>query len=200
MKNHDQILLKLTFALSFFCFSGGALAKGSAVRIGVLDMQKIILSVDEGKNARDELAKEIKAKESEFKKQKKELDALNRSWKKEAAMLSEQARLRKQQEFQQKFMALRSAEMEFQGNIKKKEAQVTQKIAFKVAKIVDTMAKEQNIDTVFERNSSGLMYVKGPIDLTDKVIAKYGKANSSKKVGKNLTEKDPKKVKKVSKT
>ena len=58
-------------------------------------------------------------------------------------------------------MALRNSEMEFQGSIKKKEAEVTQKIAIKVAGIVDTIAKKQDIDTVFERNSSGFALCQG---------------------------------------
>ena len=45
-------------------------------------MQKIILSVEEGKTAREKLGKEIKSKEQEFRKKKEELDAMNKSWKK----------------------------------------------------------------------------------------------------------------------
>ncbi len=71
-------------------------------KFGVLDMQAVILAVDEGKKARAELEAEIKAKEKEFEEKKKGLDKLNEDWKKQAAMLSESARMQKQQEFQEK--------------------------------------------------------------------------------------------------
>ena len=192
MKKSSCTVLKYSLIMGLSFASAIAVGKSARVRIGIIDMQKIILSVEEGKTAREKLGKEIKSKEQEFRKKKEELDAMNKSWKKEAAMLSEQARIRKQQEFQKKFMALRNSEMEFQGSIKKKEAEVTQKIAIKVAGIVDTIAKKQDIDTVFERNSSGLLYVKDPLDLTDQVISSYEKAGGKKKVGKTENSSKPK--------
>ena len=44
---------------------------------------------------------------------------MNQDWKTQAALLSEQAKMKKQQEFQQKFMQLRNDEMKFQQTIKK---------------------------------------------------------------------------------
>lgn len=151
-------------------------AKG---RYGVVDMQSVILAVDEGKEARAGLEKEIRAKEEEFGKKKAELDKMNEEWKGQSAILSEAAKTQKQQEFQEKFMALRNAEMEFQGDIKKKEQKATQKIAMKVAGMVDKMAKEKALEVVFESNSSGLLYLDSPTDLTKDVIAAYNRMKGS---------------------
>ena len=101
-----------------------AFAKEDGFNIGTVDMQRIILTVEEGKEARAKLEIEIKAKESEFFKQKQELDKMNKDWKDQSPLLSEEARIRKQQEFQEKFVQLRNSEMEFQAEIKKKENQV----------------------------------------------------------------------------
>src|SRR5690606_19902543 len=68
-------------------------------KYAVIDMQAVILNVSEGKKARDNLKKEIDAKEKELMKEKTELDKLNEEWKSQAALLSEAARLKKQQEF-----------------------------------------------------------------------------------------------------
>lgn len=144
-------------------------------KFGVVDMQQVILSVEEGKQARAALEKEIKTKEAELLKQKEELDKLNKDWKDQAALLSEDARLKKQQEFQEKFLALRNAEMEFQANIKRKEQKATQQIAVKVASVVDTLARTKKLTGVFETNSAGLLYLDQPVDLTQEVIAEYSK-------------------------
>lgn len=145
-------------------------------RYGVVDMQQVILSVEEGKAARSSLEKEIKAKEAELTKQKEELDKMNKEWKDQAALLSEDARMKKQQEFQEKFLSLRNAEMEFQANIKRKEQKATQQIAIKVAGIVDQIAKSKKLAAVFETNSAGLLYLDAPVDLTQDVINDYGKS------------------------
>jgi outer membrane protein len=157
------------------CMGGVAKAQEKVQKYGVVDMQGVILAVDEGKDARATLEKEIKGKESEFSKKKGELDKMNEEWKTQAALLSEAAKAQKQQEFQEKFMGLRNAEMEFQNEIKKKEQRATQKIAMKVATLVDKMAREKKLDAVFETNSSGLLYLDNPVDLTKDVVAAYNK-------------------------
>lgn len=144
-------------------------------KFGIVDMQQVILSVEEGKVARDALEKEIKAKEAELLKQKEELDKLNKEWKDQGPLLSEEARMKKQQDFQEKFLALRNSEMEFQANIKRKEQKATQEIAVKVAKVVDDIAKTKKLAAVFEANSAGLLYLEAPVDLTQSVITEYGK-------------------------
>lgn len=159
----------------------------SASEFGVINMQKLILNVEEGKSARKNLEEEIKKKEQDFLKQKNELDELNKSWQSNAALLSNDAKMKKQKEFQEKFMALRNAEMGFQNEIKQKEQQVTQGIAIKAAQIVNDLAKKKHMKIVFEANSSGLVYVDNPIDLTDEVIKEF--KQKSTVISKNETDK-----------
>lgn len=172
----------VSLVLTTLIISQGAIAKEKA-RYAIVDMQSVILNVDEGKQARASLEKEIKAKESELLEQKKELDKMNSEWKDQAALLSEDARLKKQQEFQQKFMELRNSEMAFQQEIKRKEQLATQKIAVSVSKFVNELAKKRGFEMVFETNSAGLLYLKDPVDLTKEVINSFG-ANGKKKTGK----------------
>ena len=169
--------------LALLLITVSSAASASRLKTGIVNMQKIILQVEEGKAAKLQLQKEIKEKEVEFKKQKAELDELNASWKRQAALLSEEARMKKQADFQQKFMKLRNEEMQFQSIIKQKEVAATQKIAMNVAAIVDKLAKKKNLDVVFETNSSGLMYAKDPVDLTNDVIASYDKNSQKGKAG-----------------
>ena len=157
-----------------------AKAAESAGKYGVVDMQQVILTVEEGKAARAALEGEIKTKEAELGKQKEELDKMNGEWKNQAALLSEDARMKKQQEFQEKFLNLRNAEMEFQANIKRKEQKATQQIAVKVAQVVDQIAKAKKLIAVFETNSAGLLYLESPVDLTQDVITEYSKRPPAK--------------------
>jgi outer membrane protein len=134
-------------------------APATGGKYAVVDMQAVILNVEEGKQARAELEKQIKAKEK--------------------------ARLSKQKEFQEKFMSLRSEEMSFQNEIKGKEQAATQKIAIAVSKLVNEMAKQRGLEMVFETNSAGLLYLKDPVDMTKDVIdafeAQSKKGNTAKK-------------------
>lgn len=170
--------LSLAAVLSFSS-AGLAVAKPGEGKYGVVDMQAVILNVEEGKQARASLEKEIKDKEKDLLKKKEELDKMNEDWKKQAPLLNEQARMSKQQEFQEKFMALRGEEMKFQNEIKGKESQATQKIAISVTRLVNDIAKERGLEMVFETNSAGLIYLKDPVDLTKDVITAF-EENSKK--------------------
>lgn len=163
--------------LGIALFGTHALQAKDGIKVGVVDMQKVILSVGEGKAARADLEKEIKAKETEFQKKKEELDKLNKDWKDQGAVLSEEAKMRKQKDFQEKFMDMRNAEMAFQSEVKRKEGVATQKIAMKVSKIVNDLGTKKELDMVFETNSSGLMYAKNPVDLTPETITLFDKEN-----------------------
>ena len=163
--------------------TGKVEAKTNA-KYAVVDMQRVILNVEEGKKARATLKKEIQSKEKELMKKKQELDKLNKDWKSQAALLSEQARMKKQQEFQQRFLELRNAEMTFQQELKRKEQKATQKIAISVARLVEKMAVERKVEAVFETSSAGLLYLKDPLDMTADVIKRYETTSKDKKVAK----------------
>lgn len=161
-----------------------AVAKPEAgARYAVVDMQRVILSVEEGKQARAQLEKEIKAKEKDLLKKKEELDKLNKDWKEQAPLLSDEAKMKKQQEFQEKFMSLRNEEAGFQAEIKRKEQMATQKIAIAVAELVNQLAEKQGFEMVFETNSAGLLYLKNPVDLTGDVIKAYEQKSKSNQKG-----------------
>ena len=173
--------MKASLTLLFAALLAAPVARAESLagKFGVVDMQQVILSVEEGKTARAQLESEIKAKEAELGKEKEALDKMNNEWKNQAALLSEDARMKKQQEFQEKFLNLRNSEMEFQAQIKRKEQKATQGIAMKVAGVVDKIAKEKKLAAVFETNSAGLLYLEQPVDLTQEVISAYAKLPKS---------------------
>lgn len=145
----------------------------AASKYAVVDMQTVILNVSEGKAARKKLEVQIKAKEKSLQKEKEALDKMNKDWKSQAPLLSESARFKKQQEFQEKFMNLRNEELKFQQEIKQKEQEATQKIAVSVTKLVSELAKKRGYEMVFETSSAGLVYLKDPVDITKEVITAY---------------------------
>ena len=166
-----HLRLVVLFAASMMAGASGAFA----AKYGIIDMQAVILNVDEGKAARSDLEKKIKSKEAEFGKRRDELDKMNKDFQGQSALLSEEARLNKQKEFQEKFLAMRNDEMAFRDQVKQDEQKATQGIAAKVEGIVKKMAAEKGLDVVFEINNAGLLYLAQPVDLTKDVIAAYGK-------------------------
>jgi outer membrane protein len=180
----------LTSALILLFASPLMALESPAPKHGVINMQEIILNVADGKAARASLEKEIKEKEAYFLKQKQELDRLNEEWEKQSKLLSEEAKIEKQKEFQKKFMTQRNAEGEFQQQIKQKEMEATQKIAMKAAKIADELMNKNNLEIVYEANQAGIVAIRNAKDLTKEAIALYDADVSNKKEAKPESKKD----------
>jgi len=188
-KNMFRLLRNAMLLCGLFGFASSLVAvtavsqaqNESKNRYAIIDMQAVILNVEEGKQARSALEAEIRKKEADLMKQKEELDKMHQEWQGNAALLSESARMTKQQEFQEKFLGLRQAEMQFQQEIQRKEQEATQKIAISVSRVVEQLADERGFAAVFEVNSSGLVYLRDPVDLTREVIEVYGKDSKTAK-------------------
>lgn len=164
------------------------------IKNGTINMQQVILNVKEGQEARKSLEQEIKKKQDEWKKEQEKLAQISQELKEKGPLLSNEAKLKKQQIIQEKLMELRKSEMIFQNEVKQKEAAATQKIAIKVQKITEKLAKDQNLIAVYETNSSGLLYLSNRIDLTDKVIKEFEKMTNKKTKKINLSKKNPSKT------
>jgi outer membrane protein len=167
-----KVLLSIILALQ-----GSLAAASSSVKFGIVDMQKVILEVAEGKEAVAQLRKEISAKEKELTRSKDSLEGLGEELKKQSPLLSEDAKARKQRDFQEKLFEFRQAEAAFQNEIKQKEQQATSDIASKASRIVQDLAQTSHLSAVFEASSMALLYVDSPEDLTSKVIARYDLAH-----------------------
>lgn len=170
---------KLVFlVVSLFVISG--VAQAAEQKFGVVDLQDVILKVEDGKRAKAQLQKEVDKKEAELKKEKAQIEKLGQDA--QAKFLSEDAKLEKQKELQERIVKYQKEGMDFQAELKRKEQEMTQKITQQVSGIVESIAKEKGLTAVFELNSSGLLYLKESVNLTDEVIKQYNsKSKKSKK-------------------
>ena len=169
----------LVVAVSFMFMVHGVLF-GAEQKFGVVDLQDVILKVEDGKRAKAQLQKEVDKKEAELKKEKASIEKLGQDA--QAKYLSEDAKLEKQRELQERIVKYQKEGMDFQTELKKKEQEMTQKITQQVSGIVEEISKEKELTAVFELNSSGLLYLKESVNLTDEVIKRYNaKAKKSKK-------------------
>ncbi len=154
--------------------TGQAFAKAKA-KYGVYSMQKIVFSVEEGKKAKTKLQAYMQEKMKELENEKKLIDNLGKELQSQAALLSEEARVRKQEEVQKRVLEFRNLEMKAQQDIKQREMQATQDIVLKVSGLVKIIAEQKKLELVFDQGVMMSSYIKDPIDLTDQLIKDYDK-------------------------
>jgi outer membrane protein len=137
-----------------------------------VDLQRALLEVDEGKNAKVKL-------KGEFEKKQKVLDGEQESLKKDkdeldkrAMAMSEDARRTKEGELQQKLMEVTNHWQSMQKELQEKERGLTSAIFQKMEGVIADIATAEGLTFVFDR-SAGLVYAPTSLDLTNELVRKY---------------------------
>ncbi|MFZ8932486.1 MAG: OmpH family outer membrane protein [Bacteriovoracaceae bacterium] len=158
----------LVFAL-LFSFSA------SATLVGTVDVQKVLLSVKEGIKVRDKLKKEFEKKQAELKKEEDKIRKAQEDFKKQSLVLSDAAKIKKQESIQKMIMALQQKSMGYQKEIQGLEAELKKPLLNKIRKIVEEVSKKEKVDLTFELSVAPIIYAKNQKNLTDLVIKAYDK-------------------------
>jgi len=142
-------------------------------KIGVVDIQEAIQSVNEGKSARSKLEKEVEKKKAELQKEESSIKKMNEEFQKQAMVLNEKARTKKQNELQERMMKFRETAGRSQMELQKKEQELTQPILEKMRSIIEEMAKQKGYDIVLEKTTAGVVFSTGKDDLTEELVKAY---------------------------
>jgi outer membrane protein len=142
-------------------------------RFAVVDLQRCIKESIEGKKVfeklkgeKDAMQKKLDIKQNELVKLKEELD-------KQSMMLSVDAQEDKAKDFQRKQRDFKYLYEDLTQELRKAEAEERRRLIKELERVVLDIGKKENYLFVFERRSSGIMYMDNVIDITDKVIEAY---------------------------
>ena len=151
-----------------------ALISSSAVvaqsRVGVVDAQQVIYKSVKGKALLQSLNNYVQQKQNQIKQVVAEAQQTEKEYKTKLASLSDEKKL-----------AMQKKLSDYQTRIKrmqedaKRELQVKQKEGFEkfqklLQPIIDQIAKEKNLDVVFNLAQSGIVYLSPNADLTAEAI------------------------------
>jgi outer membrane protein len=162
-------------------FSGGSLintaqAADDTTKIATVDMQKALQSVDEGKKAKSQLETEFNAKKKQLSAEETSLRKITEDFKKQAAVMSDEARARKQGEIQEKVAKFQEETQKSQMEIQQKERELTDPILNRLRGVIQTIAKSRGYSTVLEKNDNVVLFSLDKDDLTTEVIAAFNKS------------------------
>lgn len=151
-----------------------------AVTVGMIDMQKVLFTIDEGKKVRSRLEKTFNQKKTQLKKEEDKLKKAKEDFDKQVSVLSEKARARKQQELQKMLLALENTRQKFQAEISKLEKELTAPILQKIKSVVEEASKNRKVTMSFEKSTAPILYAEKTVDLTDDVIKLHNKKHPVK--------------------
>jgi outer membrane protein len=170
-----RIITALIIALTLPLASAALGADG--VKLGSVDVQKILLNSAAGKEAKEQLAVRANKYEGEKNSREEELKKLKSELEKQSVLLSESTRSAKEKDYQQKLKEYQRFLKDAQDDLQGKNDELTNKIVETIVKIIQEYGRKNGYTIVFVKND-GMIYVDEKADLTDEILKTF---NASRK-------------------
>ena len=138
-------------------------------KIGYVDLQRTLNETKAGKAARDRLEADKKRKQSEIDKQQADLKKEFEAFEKQKVVLKDDARLKKERELQDKYVALQNKFLALQQDLSKAEAKLTREILEKAGKIIEDIARGAGYTMIVEKNEGAVLWADPSNDITSEL-------------------------------
>lgn len=179
MKMNQSVISGVVgFAMAFA--ASGAFAAGetaSGIKIGTVDMNKALQTVEAGKKAKSQLEKEIETRKKALQTEEAALKKLKEELEKQSLAMSDEARAKKGGEFQQRAMKFQESGVKIQQELMAKEQELTKPIVQKMRAIIAELSKAKGYNVVLEKNENTVLFSEEKDDLTQEVITKFNQGN-----------------------
>jgi len=141
------------------------------VKIGVIDTQKIMRESKAARNARATFLKDVEAKRNTLNEKQKEVQTLQEEIKSKGKDMAESVRKEKNEKLSQEIKEFNRLKSDFEEELKKKDAELTQKLLKEIQDIVTEYRKKEKYAIIHDKQT--LVSYDEAIDITDKIIKLY---------------------------
>lgn len=165
----------LTSALLLLVTAGAATAQGS-LKLGVIDVERILTDSTRGKKALEELTKLRDQKNNDLQARKTEVEQLRERFAESRLTLAEDKLADMERQLEDKTLELRRAQDDAQREVQKKQQEEFAKIEREIMPIIQAVGKENGYTMIFNKFQGGLVFADDSVDVTDVVIERFNTA------------------------
>ncbi len=169
------VLAVAVAAVPAFAQSAAAPAPAAApIKIGVIEVQRIVQESAIGKESLARVQKLQQAKQEDLVKRQKELRDLEQKIQDQGKALSEDAMEKVQKDYQAKAVELKRFQDDAQRELEEAQRKELGELEKRIMPVINEVAREQGYQLVFNKFNSGLLYADDKsVDLTDAVITRF---------------------------
>jgi outer membrane protein len=145
--------------------------KESVIKLGVVNMAKILRDSKAAKMANDILKKDADEKNSFLNAKQKEIQAMEAELKSDDLKLASDERREKMEKHAKESRDLKRQIEDLSVEYKKKDAEFAQKITVEAIKIIKDYQQKENFTAIF--STANVIAVDDTVDITDEIIKLY---------------------------
>lgn len=163
--------MKYWLVVAMLVFSSPAAFAQEKIKIGFIDIQRVISESQAGKRAKDRFQAQVKKAEGDILKERQELDRMKNDLDKKGPLLKEEERRNLEADFQKRSVNLQRSMSDYQQELQQKNNEMMADILKDLEQIVNEVGKADKFTLILER--SQILYSDQGIDITSKVIESY---------------------------
>ncbi len=151
----------------------GTAAQDEPIKIGVVDIDQAISSTDEGRAAREEVARKQREAESQIEPLLERYKGLEEDLKAKKFVLSDEALFQKQLDLAEMRNLIQTKMKELEGQLQVDQKRLEGPLTAKLVEIITATGKEQGYTVIVRRGTPGFLYMREALDITDLIISRY---------------------------
>ncbi len=171
MNVHATIVALGAFALLVV----GTAAQDEPIKIGIVDLQQAVSSTEEGKVAREEMARKQREAEAMMAPFYERYKSLEDDLKAKKFVLSDESLFQKQLDLAEVRNQIENKMKEIEGQLKVDQARIQEPLVTKLRTIINETGRDEGFTMIMQRGGAGLIYTREALDITDLIISKYNK-------------------------
>ncbi|HPU93835.1 MAG TPA: OmpH family outer membrane protein [Candidatus Saccharicenans sp.] len=170
----------LFLGLIFSALLAATATAQSAQKVAFIDSQKAFDRSAQGQKVIALLQDKENEIKASLKQRQEEINSLQDKFASQRLTLNEEALRQLKLEIDKKEAENKKYEQDSSIEFDQFKAKLIKKMRDEMLSIVDELVKERGYDLVFDLSSSGLIYFRPALDITEEVIKKYDEASSRK--------------------
>jgi len=163
--------VKYWLVVSMLVLSFSASHAQERLKIGFVDIQRVISESQAGKRARERFQSQVKKAEADVIKERQDLERMKSELEKKGPLLRDEERRNLEADLQKRSVNLQRTMTDHQQELQAKNNQIMSEILKELEKIVNEVGKAEKFTLILER--SQILYSDQGIDITNKVIETY---------------------------
>ena len=142
-------------------------------KIGVVDLQRALNESSSGRKAKDQFKGEFEKMQNGLKSEKDALDRLKDDLDKKSAVLSDDQRKIKMEDFERRRRDLRRKLEDSDAELRKKDQELTGSILKDLAVVIQEIGEREGYTVILENSSNSVLYASKSIDITESVLKAF---------------------------
>ncbi len=176
--SRPALIAAFGMVMALFAGVSTASAQATGAKLAYINSQMILAEAPGAAAAQATFESDMERYRAEIEALGAEIETLRTDYERQQATLSEEAKLQKQQEIQEKFTSYQQRVAELEQTAQRRQAELVQPIMQQISEVIEQIRTEGNYAMIFDAAAGTLITADPALDLTATVLERLQSASS----------------------